>query len=189
MKVSDLNSTHVDLIFLDVEMDNLNGFHLLETLSVKPEIILTTAYDTYALKGYEFNVSDYLLKPYSFERFLQSTQKVFRKLHNSAKEVTPYVFIKTEYRLEKIAIDKILLIEGHRDYRQIHTFDKKIMTLENFKDLELILPSRHFCRVHKSYIVAINHIELIERDRIKIREHIIPVSDTYKENFYKLIRP
>ncbi len=100
---------------------------------------------------------------------------------------TSYIFIKTEYRLDKIFLEEILFIEGMRDYRQIHTVDKKIMTLETFKELEQIFPPNEFCRVHKSFIVSLSKIESVERDRIKIGPALIPVSETFKDNFYKKI--
>ena len=140
------------------------------------------------LKGFELNVSDYLLKPYTLERFMQAVVRVRDNLmKQSPREIPAYVFIKTEYRLEKVFMDHILYIEGVRDYRQIHTLEKKMMTLETFKELEKILPEKAFCRVHKSFIVSVSKIESIERDRIKINKTLIPISETYKENFYRLI--
>jgi two-component system, LytTR family, response regulator len=185
-----LGTTRADLIFLDIQMDGFSGIQFLESSQRKQEVIITTAFDQYALKGFDLNVSDYLLKPYTFERFMQAVVKVRDKLGMQKIHETPdYVFIKTEYRLEKIFTDKILYIEGVRDYRQIHTMDKKIMTLETFGDLEKKLPERAFCRVHKSFLVSISKIELVERDRIKINKVLIPISETYRDNFYKLISP
>jgi len=184
-----LGTTSVDLLFLDIQMDGFNGMQLLESVRNKPEVIITTAFDQYALKGYEFNVIDFLLKPYTFERFMVSVLKVRDKISNHLSETPEYVFIKTEHRLEKVFTNEILHVEGMRDYRQIHLIDRRIMTLETFKDLERLLPSRTFCRVHKSFMVSVAKIESIEKDRIKIGTALIPVSDTYKENFYKLIAP
>jgi two-component system LytT family response regulator len=185
-----LGTSRTDLIFLDIQMDGFSGIQLLESIQRKQEVIITTAFDRYALKGFDLNVSDYLLKPYTFERFMQAVVKVRDKLGvQKIRETPDYVFIKTEYRLEKIFTDKILYIEGVRDYRQIHTIDKKIMTLETFGDLEKKLPENAFCRVHKSFLVSVSKIELVERDRIKINKVLIPISDTYRDNFYKLISP
>jgi len=185
-----LGTAKIDLIFLDIQMDGISGIQLLESIGVKPEIVITTAFDKYALKGFELNVSDYLLKPYTFERFLQAAIRVRDRLGaKQASEIPQYVFIKTEYRLEKVFTDEILYIEGVRDYRQLHTVKKMIMTLETFKDLEKKLPGSAFCRVHKSFMVSIGKIEMIERDRIKIDGNLIPISETYKENFYRLISP
>jgi DNA-binding LytR/AlgR family response regulator len=180
-----LNSNTIDLIFLDIEMDELSGIDLLENISYSGHIIITTAYSSYALKGYELNVTDYLLKPYSFERFIKAVNKVIDKktVHNDSN----FIFVKTENKLVKIDIDSIQFIEGMGDYRRIHSTDKKIMTLENFSELEKRIPSSKVCRVHKSYMVSISKIEAIERNRIKINDTIIPISKTYQQSFFQLI--
>jgi len=185
-----MKSEKIDLLFLDIQMDGFTGIQLLESLTSRPEVIITTAFDQYALRGFELSVSDYLLKPFTFERFLQSVNKVYDRITLSRKaETRSFIFIKTEYRLEKIQLDEILFIEGMRDYRRIHLMnDKSIMTLQTFGELEQELPAKQFCRVHKSFIVALDKIENIERDRIKIKNELIPISNTFKESFYKLIR-
>jgi DNA-binding LytR/AlgR family response regulator len=184
-----LKEQNVQLIFLDIQMDDLTGIQLLESLNNKPKVIITTAFDKYALKGFELNVSDYLLKPFEFERFLQACDRIYEELKiQSSNNDKNFLFVKTEYRLEKIELKDILFIEGMRDYRRIHLPNKKIMTLQTFRDLEEQLPANSFCRVHKSYIVSIGKIESVERDRIKIQNKMIPVSDTFKEEFYKMIR-
>lgn len=186
--VSFLKTSQVDLIFLDIQMDGFTGIQVLESLNHRPEVIITTAFDKYALKGFELNVTDYLLKPFTFERFAQSTGRVFDKLHTTTKsEARTFMFIKTEHRLEKVQFDQLLFIEGMRDYRRLHTAEKRIMTLQTFKDFEQELPSSKFCRVHKSFIVALDKIESIERDRIKLGGEYIPVSETYKADFMKKI--
>ncbi|MGE5456911.1 MAG: LytR/AlgR family response regulator transcription factor [Methanococcaceae archaeon] len=179
-----LETEHVDLIFLDIQMDEFSGLHLLESLNHRPAVIIISAFNEYAVKGFDYNVTDYLLKPYTFERFMQASIKVYESLKLRKRETHDFIFIKTEYRLEKIFLEDILFIEGMRDYRQIHTSEKNIMTLESFKDLELKLPSNHFIRVHKSYLVSLNKIESVERDRIKIQKKLIPISETFRENFY-----
>ncbi|PWG81489.1 LytR/AlgR family response regulator transcription factor [Pararcticibacter amylolyticus] len=186
--ISFLRTAKVDLIFLDIQMDGFTGIQLLESLTQRPEVIISTAFDQYALKGFELNVADYLLKPYTFERFLQAVNRVFDKISQDERvNLRNFLFVKTEYRLEKVLLDDILFIEGMRDYRRIHTPAKGVMTLQTFKDLEQELPPARFCRVHKSYLVAIDKIESIERDRIKIRDKYIPVSETFKEEFLKRI--
>jgi two-component system LytT family response regulator len=186
--ISYLKGNSVDLIFLDIHMEEFTGIQFLETIKQRPKIIITTAYDKYAVKGYEFEVADYLLKPFTFERFLQAVEKVS---NNITEKLTPvssdYIFVKTEYRLEKIKVSEILYIEGMNEYLRIVTEDKKIMTLQNFKSMEEILPKNNFLRVHKSFIVAIDKIESIERNRIKIQKMIIPISDSYKEIFFNKI--
>jgi DNA-binding LytR/AlgR family response regulator len=169
-------------------MDELSGIELLESSKIDSQVIITTAYQKYALKGYELNVTDYLLKPFTFDRFLKAVSKAQENINKSISTVqAESIFVKTENRLEKINISDILYIEGMRDYRRIHTVTKRIMTLQNFSELEQILPSNLVCRVHKSYMVGINKIESIERRRIKISDQIIPISETYIELFSQVI--
>ena len=151
-------------------------------------MIITTAYQEYALKGYELKITDYLLKPFTFNRFLQAVNKAQENLvqHKSGVQ-TDFIFVKTENRLEKIMLNEIVYIEGMRDYRRIHAVNKKVMTLQNFSEFEKLIPSSIVCRVHKSYMVALNKIESIERSRIKIADQLIPISDTYKDIFFQLI--
>jgi len=183
-----LKANKVDLLFLDINMDELSGIELLENSKIDSQVIITTAYQKYALKGYELNVTDYLLKPFTFDRFLKAVSKAQENITKSVSTVQPEsIFVKTENRLEKINISDILYIEGMRDYRRIHTVNKRIMTLQNFSELEQILPSNLVCRVHKSYMVGINKIESIERRRIKISDQIIPISETYIELFSQVI--
>lgn len=183
-----LKTNSVDLLFLDINMDELSGVELLESTSINSQVILTTAYQEYALKGYELNVTDYLLKPFNFSRFLQAVTKAQENLNHTASPSIPeFIFVKTENRLEKINLLDIVYIEGMRDYRRIHTINKKIMTLQNFKELEQVIPSHLVCRVHKSYMVALNKIESIERSRIKISDQLIPISETYRSEFFQKI--
>lgn len=182
-----LKTQQVDLVFLDIKMDELTGIQLLESLERKPYVIVTTAYSEYALKGYELSVIDYLLKPFSLERFIQAVEKVSAQLDKSPNDSRDFFFVKTEYRIEKIFFQDILFIEGMRDYRCIQTNSKKILTLQTFTELVQELPKSKFCRVHKSYIVTLNKIDLIERNRIKIKDKLIPISETYRESFYALI--
>jgi len=189
MGLAFLRNNKVDVLFLDINMDELTGVELLESAKIESQVIITTAYQEYALKGYELNVTDYLLKPFTFHRFLQAVNKAQENLAKSQPVVTPaeFIFIKTENRLERVLFEEILYIEGMRDYRRIHTTTKRIMTLQNFKELEQLIPTAKVCRVHKSYMVALNKIEAIERNRIKIGKQLIPISETYKALFYRQI--
>ena len=182
-----LKTEKIELLFLDIQMDGFTGIQLLESLNKMPAVIITTAFDKYALKGFDLNVADYLLKPYTFERFMQAVARVYDKLSAGNKTNKEFIFVKAEHRLEKINLADMLYIEGMRDYRCIYLSEKRIMTLQTFSELEQELPSK-FCRVHKSFIVALDKIESIERDRIKIEDKLIPISETYKESFYKLIK-
>ena len=160
----------------------------LPEISKESKVIITTAYQEYAIKGYELNVTDYLLKPFTFDRFLKAVSKAQESMSQSALSSPPEnIFVKTENRLEKINLSEIIYIEGMRDYRRIHTADKRIMTLQNFSELEKVIPSNIVCRVHKSFMVGINKIESIERSRIKIFNQIIPISETYRELFFQII--
>jgi DNA-binding LytR/AlgR family response regulator len=182
-----MKNDQVDLILLDIEMDDLTGIELLKTLINPPKIIIITAYENYALQGYELNITDYLLKPFSFERFLQAVEKTYENLRTKSIELKDHLFVKTEYRMEKVSFRDILFIEGMGDYRNVQTPNKKILTLQTFGELEKYLPKDKFCRVHKSYLVCINQIEFVKRNRIKIGEKRIPISETYKNGFFELI--
>ena len=185
----------VDLIFLDIQMDKFTGIQLLESLSERPQVIIVSAYDQYALKGYEFSVTDYLLKPYSFERFMQAVDKAAENFKTRQQKLAfnhpvsnDIIFVKTEYRIEKIYMDDILYIQGMKDYQMIVTKYNKIMTLQSFREIENVLPMPSFIRIHKSYIVALDKIERIEHNRIKIHSELLPIGNSYKEKFFVTIK-
>ncbi len=189
-----LKENHADLIFLDIQMEQLTGIQFLEATESASRIILTTAFDQYAVKGFDLNVTDYLLKPFSFQRFVQAVNKVmehFSKLPDDfekTEDKNRFIFIKTEYRLERIDLDDILYIEGMKDYLRVVCTGKKIMTLQSFAKIEESLPADKFCRVHKSFIVAMNKIKSVERGVILIADQRIPVSNTYKDAFFARIK-
>jgi len=183
-----LRNNAVDLILLDINMGDFSGIQLLETANTNSQVIITTAYNEYALKGYDLNVTDYLLKPYTFERFIQAIDKVQKNLQKtSTQPERKFIFIKTEHRLEKVLLSDILFIEGMRDYRKVHTVHKKIMTLQTFKDFEKEIPPSIICRVHKSYMVSIDRIDTIEKETVIINHTEIPISETYKKAFFEII--
>jgi two-component system LytT family response regulator len=191
----------VDLVFLDVQMPELTGIQFLRIANGKAKVILTTAYPQYALEGYELDVIDYLLKPIAFDRFFKSVQKAQAVLQPAAAPIQPepvqqqkqqdllsdFIFVKTEHKIQKVYLNDILFIEGLKDYISIFTPGERIITLQNMKKMEDALPGKHFIRVHKSYIVSINKIDSIERSRIFIGDKIIPVGDTYREEFFKIV--
>jgi DNA-binding LytR/AlgR family response regulator len=196
-----LKNNTVHLMFLDIQMDDFSGIQLLESIQNKPKVILTTAYASYALKGYELDVLDYLLKPISFERFVKAIDKVFdslkeknepQRLNTQQPQIEEtkidFMFIKTDSRMQKLIFDDILYIEGMKDYLYIKTRTDKIIILQSFKNMEKLLPTVNFLRVHKSYIVAIDKIESIERNRIKISDKNIPIGDTYKKYFFDCLQ-
>lgn len=186
--LSYLKNAVVDLIFLDINIGDFSGIQLLETTNSKAQVIFTTAYNKYAIKGYDLNITDYLLKPFTFERFLLAVDKAKANLiKTNSKSDASFLLVKTEYRLEKIFYSEIIYIEGMRDYRRIHTTTKRIMTLQTFKEFEKEIPPKVICRVHKSYMVSLDKLVSIEKDHIKVMEFSIPISETYKKRFMDLI--
>ncbi len=176
-----VKSYPVDLIFLDINMDGFSGIEFLEAAQTSTHVIITTAYDEYALKGFELRVTDYLLKPFTLQRFIQAVERVQQAHNLTAPASAKAIFIKTAYRLEKVLLEDILYIEGMRDYRRIHTAKRKIMTLQTFGELEQQLPESVICRVHKSFMVALDKIESIYRAGVRVQDVTIPVSDTYRK--------
>jgi len=190
------NKNPVDLIFLDIQMPQLNGVQFMDLLQNRAQVIIASAYQEYAIEGFEHNVVDYLLKPIPFERFYKAVEKAYNLKNptqslNRAQEMHPttggYVFVKVETRMVRVELDDILYIEGLKNYVSIHTKTKRIVTLQVMKQLEEILPPNRFVRVHKSYIVALDKINSIERQEIYINDNIIPIGNTYQEHFYKLL--
>ncbi|MBI5541571.1 MAG: response regulator transcription factor [Bacteroidia bacterium] len=193
-----LKETEIDLIFLDIEMEGFTGIQMLKVIKNKPFVILTTAYDQYAIQAFDLDVTDYLLKPISFERFYKSVEKVYDIINEKKQPATSvtqaisneeknYIFVKTEYRMQRVDFKDILYIEGLKEYLIIKMVTGRVITLQSFKHMEEMLPASKFIRVHKSYMVAIDKIEFIERNRIKIADKLIPVGDTYKKIFYETL--
>ncbi|RAJ83597.1 DNA-binding LytR/AlgR family response regulator [Chitinophaga dinghuensis] len=184
-----LRSQPVDLIFLDIQMPELNGLKLTALLGDSTKVILTTAYREFAVEGFELNAIDYLLKPISFERFLKAATKALQTIQPPVAAILPvaahepFIFVKTTGRLQKVMLEDILYIEGLKEYVALHTISGKVVTLQHLKKLEAALPAKLFMRVHKSFIVALNKIESIERNRIFIKDTVIPVGDLYREMF------
>jgi DNA-binding LytR/AlgR family response regulator len=185
-----------DLLFLDINMPDLNGLSFISMLNPKPMIILTTAYDQYALKAFDLEVRDYLLKPIPFERFYKAVLRLYQesKLHHQQeqkemqsppKNDPEYVFLKVGFRIQKVQIREILFVEGMKNYIRIQTTKETIMTLLSFAKLEELLPEQKFLRVHRSFVVALDKIDHIEKNRIRIGDQNIPISDTYAEAFFK----
>lgn len=187
-----LLSNPVDVLFLDINLGGVSGIELLETNAITCPVILTTAHADFALRAYDLKVADYLLKPFTFPRFVQAVdQAAVRTLTDSPKGSPSgdrtYFFVKTEQRLERVRFAELLYVEGDGDYRQIQTLTRRINTLEKFGELEERLPRDLVCRVHKSFMVALDKIESVERDRIRIRDKYIPISGTYRDEFYARI--
>lgn len=192
-----LRSAAIDVLFLDVQMPEITGISLLKILKKRPLVVLTTAYSQYALEGYELDVADYLLKPITFERFLKSVDKITQRLDTAPaaqpsaieQPVTPpaFIFVKDGTKLVKVKLDEILYIEGLKDYVTIHTIHQKIVTLQRLKSLEEQLPADKFIRVHNSYIVSLDAIDVIQKNEIQIKGVTLPIGDTYRKAFKEFI--
>jgi two-component system, LytTR family, response regulator len=176
-----LEKNEVDLLFLDINLGEMSGITLLEKNKIKSHVIMTTAYQQYAVKGFDLNVTDYLLKPFVFERFQQAVEKVRISIEKGdSNNTAQFVLIKTEHRLEKVFLNEILFIEGMGDYRRVHTTSKRIMTLQTFREFEDIFPKDIIRRVHKSYMVNLNRITTYHNDSVQLGTQTIPVSQTYR---------
>lgn len=185
----------VDVVFIDIQMPELNGLQLMEMMGSKTKFVITSAYSEYALQGYEHNVIDYLLKPVSFERFYKTVLKIqdlFQKavLENVMKteeKQDDILFVKTDGKLVKINLSELLFVEGLKDYLYLYLRNEKLIVLDTLKEFENRLP-QEFMRIHKSYIIRLGAIEIIERNRVFIGDKIIPVGDTYKLKFQEWMK-
>ena len=190
----------IDLIFSDIQMPELTGLQLVQLLPGRVKIIFTTAYSEYAVHGFEHDAIDYLVKPFSFDRFLKAAGKAHTLLRqvterDPAPQKEPevsfiemgYLFIKTSNKLVKVLLSDVQIVEGLKDYIAFVTPGEKILALQSMKYAEEVLPADKFIRVHKSYIVSLDKIDSIERNRIFAGQHIIPIGDTYRQPFFKRI--
>ena len=192
-----LQNEEIDLIFVDIQMPGLTGIQLLNSLQVKPMVIFITAYEKYAIESFNLDVMDYLLKPVPFERFLKAANKALEYYNLKQKQIqqpntaNDFLFVNAEYSLVKIIINDITHIEGLKDYIKIHlnTSTKAVITRMNLKAIEEKLPSNKFIRVHKSFIISIDKITSVRKNRILIKETEIPLSDFYRDNLFKIINP
>jgi two-component system, LytTR family, response regulator len=173
----------VDIIFLDIQMPELSGLEIMEIIRNDCRVVLTTAYPQYALKGFEYDAIDYLLKPITYERFLLAIEKAKERLtpgQQIMRNKPDHIFIKSGHRIHRIDFDSIFYIESLRDYIAFHTSKGKILSLENMKDMESMLPSSVFIRIHKSYIINKPKIDFFEKWKITINGQCLPVGDTYR---------
>lgn len=177
-----LKEKESDLLFLDVNMPRLSGISFLKSLSHPPKVILTTAYSEYALEGYELDVVDYLLKPFSFERFLKAVDKVLAISHHPKTE-DGYITLKADGKLYRFNFGEIIFAESQGDYLTVHTTEKRITFNQTLKSFYNQLPDTEFSRVHKSYIVSLSRIDYLEGNVIQMGKHSIPVGASYKEAF------
>lgn len=189
-----LREKSVDIIFLDIQMPGLNGLELSKLIDPGVKVIFTTAFEQYALEGFRVDALDYLLKPISYPEFLKAANKALawfetRQPQKPAEDALQWMFIKADSRLVKVEYNQILYIEGLKDYVKIYLrgVSHPLVSLLNMKTLEEILPASSFIRVHRSYIVNTDHVELIERNRIIFGKTYIPVSDSYKDKFQEFL--
>ena len=190
-----IENQQIDLMFVDINMPDLNGLEFVKSLSKKPLLIFTTAYGEYAIEGFKVDALDYLLKPFSFAEFSKAANKArsqFELMQNTPEKLESnddYLFIKSEYKLIRINLNEILYIEGMKEYVRIHlSAQKPVMTLLSMKSLEEKLPDKKFMRVHRSYIVNLDKVSTVERFRIVYDDKKrIPVSENYKANFQRFL--
>lgn len=194
-----LKREKVDLIFLDIQMEEFTGMDLIKALKNRPYIVLTTAYENYSLQAFDLDVTDYLLKPISFERFVKAAEKVYDRFKKDlvfeaqkiAAPIQPgekdFIFVRSDNKDQKILLDDIQYIEGLKDYLKIVTPEKNYLVLMNFKSMMDLLPDDTFVRVHRSFIINLLKVESVENHRIQIREKKIPVSNSYRLVFHKAL--
>jgi two-component system, LytTR family, response regulator len=189
-----LNRQEADLIFLDIQMPGLTGLQLLQSLSVRPMVILITAYEKYALEGFNLDVIDYLVKPVPFERFLKACNKAIdyyrlkKNVPGEAQAWPEYFFVNAEYGLVKIVFSEIRMIEGLKDYLKIHLGESKPLVIRmSLKSIEEKLPPGKFFRIHKSYIIALSHVTAIRRNSVFLGALELPLSDLYKDDLMREI--
>ncbi len=192
--ISFLENNQVQLIFLDIQMPGLTGISLMRSLTQKPKVVFTTAFEEYAIEGFRLDAVDYLLKPFDYEEFLRAAQKSrdLIMLESGSRNETAgndYFFVKSDYKLVKIETEHITYIEGLKDYVKIHLNNtpKAILTLMSLKTLETQLPTDRFIRIHRSYIINVRHITGIERNLVHISNIQIPMSDSYKAQLMEMI--
>ncbi|WP_298709219.1 LytTR family DNA-binding domain-containing protein, partial [Chitinophaga sp.] len=177
----------VKLVFLDIQMPELSGIEFMQLRQRGVDVIIVSAYDEYAVDGFQYDAVDYLLKPVPFDRFVKAVQKVTEKQpQQPAVPAQPdFIFIRTDKRIIRLNFSEILFVEALRNYVAIQTASQKILTLQNLRSFEEALPPRQFIRVHKSFIVAMNKIDSVEKQRIFMGQHMVPVGDTYVKQFYE----
>ncbi len=180
-----LNREKVDLIFLDINMPDISGMQLLQTLSPRPLIIFTTAYSQYAVESYELNALDYLLKPITFERFLMAINKAAAALsskNTTGSDEDAAIFIKSGPQTYRVKVSEILYLEKTGNYITVHGKDGNILIRENMGDIFDLVPAADFIRVHKSYVVGIRHISMIEVHQLIVNGEKIPIGSTYRDS-------
>lgn len=189
-----LRKNSVDLLFLDIQMEEFSGIQLLEAMKERPMVIMTTAYDEYALKGYELDVLDYLLKPIDFARFklaVERAQQQYQLRRQQSEEVAgtddngnhDFVLIRSEYKMVRVRLDEIYYIAGMKDYSRLYCEERRIMTMQTIGKMQEALPHPRFFRIHKSYIIALDKLEAFGKNHVQIMGEEIPIGSMYKQAF------
>lgn len=201
--IGEIEDKKIDILFLDIQMPDITGLEFLKTLNPQPYIIITTAYKEYALEGYEHNVVDYLLKPFSFDRFLKAVNKVVNKIQKEKASIDldkepetnqkpqiekTYLIIRADRKWYKINYDDLIYIEGQKSYVTFHTREKKITALITLKELEETLPEEYFIRVHKSYIVSIKDIDTLEGNMLEISGIKLSIGSSFRDKVEKIFK-
>lgn len=191
-----LQQQHIDLVFLDIRMPQLNGYDFLKTLKNPPKVIITTAYTEYALEGYELDVVDYLMKPIPFERFLKAVNKAFfagtykteSVIKSDDKKSEAFVYFRADRKMVKVMLQDILYIESMKDYIKVFTTTGTLITKQSISSVEEMLPEKEFIRVHRSYIVSLNRINTFTSELIEIGSTEIPIGKLYRNGVLKVLQ-
>lgn len=187
-----LEGKQVDLIFLDIKMPDITGIDFYKSLTIQPQVIFTTAYSEYAINGFELKAVDYLLKPISFEKFMNASLRVNNFIEQQHKKETvtdDFFFINVSHKMHKVFIDDIIYLEGYKDYTKFHlkTASNPLLVLHNLKYFEDMLDPKKFVRVHRSYIISLSKVTVASRKAVSIGAIEVPVSDNYREPFMTYI--
>ncbi len=197
--LKEMSSNHVDILILDIQMPEITGFEFAKTMESRAGVIFTTAYSDYAVDAFSIGAADYLLKPFSFERFNQAIEKAKSQLSllnndkanetvQEPKPVKDFIMVKADYKLYKINYDDILYIEGQHEYVTFHTKQQRVTALFSLKDLESMLPSSKFIRIHKSYIISLDHIQDIEKNSVTVAGTQLTIGGNHRDELLKRLQ-
>lgn len=192
-----LKQAEVDLVFMDINMEGLDGLQTIELMGPRAQVIISTAYSQHALRGFDLDVCDYLLKPFSFERFVKAVSRAWEK-HSAGQANEPtvvkpvpdkdYIFLRTNSKIQRVLLQNIRFIKGLGDYLEVNCGEERILVLMNFDEIGKLLPHNDFIRVHRSYIINVQHIDSIERNHVQVGNESIPISQSYREVFFQFVK-
>lgn len=183
-----IKKNDIDIIYTDIQMPELTGIQLMQQCN-KSLFVIVSAYPQFAVQGFDFDATDYLLKPVTYQRFCNSVEKIKKRLQLSENaKIESHILVKADYKLQKINTDDIIYIEGARDYIFIYTHNGRVMTLQSMRSIMQDLPQGKFIQIHKSYIVTINKIKVVQKNQIQVGDHTLPLSSTYKTEVLEAIK-